>query len=121
MAEVELLDAIAILSVSDVPRSLAFYRDSLGFDTDFALDGFPYAGVRRGRMALHLDGSAHEFAHRPGHCRFHIRGVNELYGELEPRGVVKADEQLADMPHGLRQFSILDPDGNRITFAEPLA
>ena len=120
MSPVELLDAIAVLSVADVPSSLAFYRDRLGFETDFAMDAYPYAGVRRGRMALHLDGAAHEFAHRPGNCRFHIRGVDELYAELEPRGVVKPDELLATMPHGLRQFSILDPDGNRITFAEPV-
>jgi catechol 2,3-dioxygenase-like lactoylglutathione lyase family enzyme len=65
MADIELLDAIAVLSESDVPSSLAFYRDKLGFDTDFAMAGYPYAGVRRGRMALHLDGATHEFAHRP--------------------------------------------------------
>ena len=126
MSPVELLYAIAVLTVSDLKRSLDFYRDQLGFDTDFQMDGYPgnpsgYAGVSRGAMALHLDGGTHEFAHRPGHCRFHIRGVDELYAELEPRGVVKSDERLATMPHGLRQFSVLDLDGNRITFAEPLA
>jgi hypothetical protein len=46
--------------------------------------------------------------------------VDGLYEELLPRGVVKPDEQLATMSHGLRQFSVLDPDGNRITFAEPV-
>jgi len=119
--EVQLLAAIPVLSVTDVPRSLAFYRDQLGFATEFDMgDVVPYAGVRRGEMALHLDGGTHEFAHIPGNCRFHLRGVDGLYEELAPRGVVKPDEQLATMPHGLRQFSVLDPDGNRITFAEPV-
>jgi hypothetical protein len=108
-----------------VSESLAFYRDRLGFETDFALDDSAYAGgyagVRRGPMSLHLDGGSHEFARKPTCCRFHIRGVDGLFEELEPRGVVKPDERLATMPHGLRQFSVLDLDGNRITFAEPIA
>lgn len=120
MADIELIEAVAVLSVSDVLRSLAFYRDRLGFDVDFEMSGYPYAGVRRGAMALHLDGGEHDFSARPTCCRFHIRGVDALYAELEPRGVVKPDERLATMPHGLRQFSVLDPDGNRITYAEPV-
>ena len=71
-------------------------------------------------MVVHLDGGSHEFSSKHTCCRFHIRGVDDLYAELEPTGVVKPDERLATMPHGLRQFSILDPDGNRITFAEPV-
>ncbi|MFN8639445.1 MAG: VOC family protein [Dehalococcoidia bacterium] len=116
----ELLDTVPIFTVSNLERALAFYGSTLGFETEFSMDGFPYAGVRRGPLALHLDGGSHEFAQIPTHCRFHIRGVDDLYAELHPRGVVKPGEELATMPHGLRQFSILDPDGNRITFAEPV-
>ena len=115
---VELIDAVSVLSVTDIARSLAFYRDRLGFAAEFEMG--VYAGVRRGDMALHLDAGAHDFSARPTCCRFHIRGVDDLYAELEPRGVVKPDERLATMPHGMRQFSVLDPDGNRITFAEPV-
>lgn len=110
-----------MFSVSDVAESLAFYRDWLGFSVDFQMNEFPYAGVSREGMTLHLDGGKHEFAQMPTCCRFHIRGVDELFAEYDPRGVVKPDERLATLPHGLRQFSILDRDGNRITFAEPVA
>ena len=117
MVELELISAVPVLNVSDVPQSLAFYSERLGFETEFEMTG--YAGVRRGEMVLHLDGK-HQFANGPTCCRFHIRGVDGLFAELDPRGVVKDDERLATMPHGLRQFSILDLDGNRITFAEPV-
>ncbi len=121
MTDIQLISSVPVLTVTDLPRSLAFYRDQLGFETEFDMgNAFPYAGVRRGEMVLHLDGGAHEFAHLPGQCRFHLRGVDGLYEELNPRGVVKADEQLTTMPHGLRQFSVLDLDRNRITFAEPV-
>lgn len=121
MASLELIDTVPVLNVSDVPASLAFYRDKLGFTTEFDMSGmFPYAGVRRGSMALHLDGGSHEFSARPTQCRFHIRGVDALFSELDAQGVVKPDERLATLPHGHRQFSVLDGDGNRITFAEPI-
>lgn len=121
MVPIELIDTVPVLCVSDVPASLAFYRDRLGFTTEFDMSGtYPYAGVRRGPLTLHLDGGSHEFAARPTHCRFHIRGVDALFSELDAQGVVKADERLTTQPHGLRQFSVLDADGNRITFAEPV-
>jgi catechol 2,3-dioxygenase-like lactoylglutathione lyase family enzyme len=120
MVDVELLITVPVLHVSSVPESVAFYRDQLGFATEFEMPGGTYAGVRRGDMVLHLDGGAHEFANGPTCCRFHIRGVDALFAEFEPRGIVKEDEPLRTMPHGLRQFSVLDRDRNRITFAEPV-
>jgi catechol 2,3-dioxygenase-like lactoylglutathione lyase family enzyme len=120
MAEVELLTTVPVFSVSNVQESVAFYRDRLGFSVEFEMTEFPYAGVSRGGMTLHLDAGTHEFSSVPTCCRFHIRGVDGLFEELDPLGVVKPDERLETMPHGLRQFSILDPDGNRITFAEPV-
>jgi catechol 2,3-dioxygenase-like lactoylglutathione lyase family enzyme len=116
---VELIAAVPVLNVADLPRSLAFYRDQLGFAQEFVFGA--YAGVARGGMVLHLDAGDHAFSARPTCCRFHLRGVDELYAEVEPRGAVKPDERLETRPHGMRQFSVLDPDGNRVTFAEPPA
>jgi catechol 2,3-dioxygenase-like lactoylglutathione lyase family enzyme len=92
MTSIELIDTVPVLSVSDVTASLTFYRERLGFATEFDMSGtYPYAGVRRGPLTLHLDGGSHEFAARTTHCRFHIRGV-------DAQGVVKADERLTRHP-----------------------
>ena len=117
MSEIELIASIPVLSVSDVSKSVAFYRDRLGFEPTFEFG--PYAGVQRGPIEIHLDGGQHEFSARPSSCRFHLRSVDELYAELDEQGAVKPDERLETAPHGMRQFSVLDRDGNRITFAEP--
>jgi catechol 2,3-dioxygenase-like lactoylglutathione lyase family enzyme len=109
---------IPVLNVTDIGRSLAFYRDRLGFVEDFSMG--MYAGVSRDGMTLHLDSGEHEFSARPTCCGFHIKGVDEFYAQIEPRGVIKPDERLEDRSHHMRQFSVLDPDGNRITFAQPI-
>jgi hypothetical protein len=46
------------------------------------------------------------------------RGRVTLRGD-EKQDIVKPDEHLASAH--MKQFSVLDLDGNRITFAEPLA
>ena len=117
MADIELIATVPVLCVSDVAKSVAFYRDRLGFSPLFNMG--QYAGLKRGPMELHLDGGTHTYAQRPTCCRFHIRGVEPLYAEMKKQDVIKPDEHLASTH--MKQFSVLDLDGNRITFAEPLA
>jgi hypothetical protein len=49
-----------VFVVRDILNSVAYYRDVLGFDTEF-LYGEPtfYAGVERGNVLIHLQ-AAHE-------------------------------------------------------------
>jgi catechol 2,3-dioxygenase-like lactoylglutathione lyase family enzyme len=115
---IELRSAIPVLPVRDVPQAVAFYRDKLGFSPVFQMDG--YAIVIRAAIEFHLDGFA-EWPRPSTTCRVNLTGVDELYAEIEPKGIVHPDEPLLTHPHGMRQFSILDPWGNRVTFAERVA
>ena len=48
-------DSTPILVVRDVEKSVAYYRDALGFSVDFSFGEPPsYAGVYRGAVLLHL-------------------------------------------------------------------
>ena len=51
-------------------------------------------------------------------CRVQVIGVDELHGELQPLNITHPNAQLADKPWGTREFGILDPDNNLITFFE---
>ena len=116
MSSVRLEAAIPVLPVRDVPKAVAFYRDRLGFERRFEYG--PYAGVGRGPIEIHLDGSAPVAA--PVTCRISVVGVDALYAELSKQGVIHPQEPLETKPFGMRQFSALDADGNRITFAQPV-
>jgi catechol 2,3-dioxygenase-like lactoylglutathione lyase family enzyme len=117
MTKIDWVRALPVLPVTDVKTATAFYRDNLGFEVRF--DMGDYAGVGRGSIEIHLDGSASRPA--PGiSCRIDVRGIDALYAEIEPKGVVKPDEKLETKPWGMRQFSVLDAAGNRLTFTEPV-
>src|SRR5262245_33881705 len=116
MADVEFTNAIPVLPTRDVPAAIAFYRENLGFDLMFEMDR--YAIVTRGAAEFHLNGYAEWPAGRPETlARINLRGVDALYAAVD-QSIVHPEEKLATQPHGMRQFGIVDPSGNRITFAE---
>src|SRR5262245_886030 len=109
----EILGTVPVVPVTDVQQAIAFYRDNLGFA--LAFEQGEYAGIDRGAAHLHLDGVLDAAAGQVT-VRLAVRGVDALYAEIEPRGVVNPAEPLNTKPWGARQFSVLDCCGNRITF-----
>ena len=118
------------LVVSDVARSLAFYRDVLGFTAVSTVpDASPYvfAIVKSGGVEIFLNapGPALEeypaFKGRPlgGTLTLFIEveDIRASYAELEHR--VQVVMPLEKKWYGVTEFAFLDPDGYIITFAQP--
>jgi len=118
------------LIVADVSRSIAFYRDVLGFKLAQTVpdsEPFVFAIVTSQSVEIFLNapGPAQEeypaFKNRP------IGGTLTLFMEVE--NVRASYEELKDrvqvvMPletkwYGVTEFAFLDPDGYVITFAQP--
>ena len=117
---ISLRDAATLFVVEDVLRSVEHYRDVLGFRVEFTY-GEPtfYAGVERDNVAIHLQASR-ETKRQPGHGAINVfvTGVDALYQELKARGA-RTTEEPADRPYGMRDFDIVDLDGNQLCFGEP--
>lgn len=99
--------------VSNMERSLEFYRDVLGFHPTVTNEHWTLLNVPGGTtMALHAGGAEKE----PGNANsipvFSIESVKKAKGELEGKGVrVLGDPR--EVPGGLT-LDITDPDGNMI-------
>lgn len=117
------------LVVSDVERSIAFYRDLLGFSLAITVpDRTPYvfASVRSGPVEIYLNAPGPAYAEYPAFEGRSIGGTFTLFLDVEDIARVHAD--LRDrvtmvMPlekkwYGVTEFAIVDPDGYVITFAE---
>jgi len=111
--------AAAVFPVSDVGKSVAHYRDALGFDVEFTYgEPLAYAGVERGGAAIHLQ-AAGDTTRRPGQAAIYVfvSGVDALYEQLRARGArILAEPKTYD--YGMRDFAIIDLDGNQLTFGE---
>jgi catechol 2,3-dioxygenase-like lactoylglutathione lyase family enzyme len=109
--------AATVFTVSDMAKSVEHYCTALGFAVTFQY-GNPifYTCLCRDEVALHLL-SAQESKRLPGNgavCVF-VHDVDSLHAELTARGakVVKPPQ---DYDYGMRDFDVLDPDGNQLTF-----
>ena len=106
-----------VFVVKDVLRSVEYFRDVLGFHTEFTW-GEPvcYAGVERGNVLIHLQ-AASDTKRQPGHgaVNVFVTNVDALYEELKSRGARTLNEP-KDYPYGMRDFDLEDLDGNRLCF-----
>lgn len=118
------------LIVSDIDRSLAFYRDELGFSVVTTVPEQPpfvFAMLQAGGVELFLNDAKlalkehPEWAGRPmvafGHSLFiETDGIDELYARLS--GQAPTWMPIVTQWYGLREFGVADPDGYLITFAQ---
>ncbi|MGY3474363.1 bleomycin resistance protein [Bradyrhizobium ottawaense] len=106
-----------VFVVSDIAASLAYYRDVLGFEVTFEY-GAPlsYACLCRKVVALHLLAAARtkRLPGQGGLCIF-VHDVDQLYAELSGRGA-RPINQPEDRDYGMRDFDMVDADGNQLTF-----
>jgi len=109
--------------VDDLERSVAFYRDRLGFEADFVYDDF-YASVSRDGVPIHLKHADKLEAERTlrkaeEHLDAYVsvEDVRGLHTELEQRGT-RISKPLEERPWGERDFYVEDPDGYILCFSE---
>ena len=130
-------DVTPNLVVSSVERSLAFYRDVLGFSLVTTVPEaapFAFAWMRRDGVSVFLNSveavrADHaELGARPigGTATIYIMveadsiasGIDELFASIGSRA--RAFMPLTNQFYGIREFGIEDPDGYTIFFAQQL-
>jgi glyoxylase I family protein len=123
----------ALLEVFDMPRSIAFYRDTLGFEvvaTSSGGDDYTWALLRLGDAELMLN-TAYDDGQRPptpdpariaGHADtglfFACADLDAAYAHLRDRGIAVGEPVARD--YGMRQLWVTDPDGFRLCFQWPV-
>jgi catechol 2,3-dioxygenase-like lactoylglutathione lyase family enzyme len=114
--------AIPILPSRSLPASLAFYA-RLGFEGEII--GGQYAILTRGSVELHF------FAHpdlvpAESHagCYVRVQNVDAIYLGLAtarlPRHGIPRMDVLEDKPWGMREFAVIDEDGNLLRIGQEI-
>ena len=123
-------DVTPNLVVSDLDRSLAFYRDVLGFGLVTTVPEqapFVFAWVQRDAVSVFLNSetSAKMKAVAGTNMLFitlnapdRASGIDGLFETIKDRAPVIMP--LTDQFYGMREFTIKDPDGHIVIFAQPI-
>jgi catechol 2,3-dioxygenase-like lactoylglutathione lyase family enzyme len=107
-----------MLAVADIAAGVAFYG-RLGFAEQYRDDDT--AVLVRDAVTLHLWRCADRVIADNTACRMQVAGIDALYAECRAAGAVHPNGPLRLQPWGLREFTVLDPQGGAITFFEPRA
>ncbi len=100
-------------------RIKAFYVDGLGFAIDWEHQFAPrmptFAQVTLDGRSLFL--SEHAGDCQPGGAAYIVLDdIDAFYTTIKARGT-PVDDPPQDAPWGVREMSLIDPDGNRLRFA----
>jgi len=117
------------LIVSNVERSIAFYRDVLGFDPGMTVPDaapFVFASVQSGPVEIFFNAPEPAVAEYPAFKDRPIGGTLTLYIEVTDiqqvydalDGRVTVAMPFEKKWYGVTEFAIEDPDGYLITFAQ---
>lgn len=102
------------LSVSDVARAVEFYTSKLGFQRAFVAGNPPtFAGMNLDQVQIFLERGTP--APSGNAVYFVVGDADELHAFHRANGVAIV-EPPADRPYGLRDYSIKDQDGYRLSF-----
>lgn len=102
------------LPCADVPAGVTHYRDVLGFDVNYQQEDLGVMDRDDVRLLLIARTAQHGGI---GSAYFYVRDVDALHAELVRSGADVQGEPVSQ-PWGLREFRVLDPDRNRLTFAQ---
>jgi catechol 2,3-dioxygenase-like lactoylglutathione lyase family enzyme len=118
-----------LLEVFDLPASIAFYRDVLGFELISGDDTW-WCMLKSGEVRLMLN-TAYEKDQRPavpdgarvrGHgdaeLYFDTPDADEVYAQIRSKGWPATEPK--DMHYGFRQVNTKDPDGFLLCFISPV-
>ena len=111
--------AIPVLPSLEMSRTIAFYEKKLGFQVVFQ-DGGTYAILRKDHILLHFWLCDLPIVVENSGCYIRVSRIEVLYEEYRARNIIHPNAKLETKPWGMKQFAILDEDGNLITFGEPL-
>lgn len=102
------------LPCDDVPAAVRHYRDALGFGVNYEQEDLGVLDRDEVRVLLIARTPQHGGI---GSAYFYVRDVDALYAELVGSSADVQGEPVSQ-PWGLREFRVLDPDRNRLTFAQ---
>jgi hypothetical protein len=113
----EFVTAVPVLASLDIERSAEFFAAMLGFEKVHVAQGV-YGIVASGSVQIHFWACADRHIAEATSCRVQVRPIEPLYRLCESHAIVHPNASLGTKPWGAKEFAILDPDGNLVTFYE---
>ncbi len=110
------------LGVTDLDRSIAWYRETLGFTLLYRLEAIAWCELATAVARVNIGLGQVEQAHGKGGATltFGVADIEAAKASLDAAGV-KQDGPIQDIPGMVRLLTFFDPDGNALMFYQDLS
>jgi hypothetical protein len=116
--DITFVAAVPVLASLDIQRSVEFFASKLDFTICYLSQG-AYGIVSRGNVHIHFWACSDRGIAEATGCRLSVLNIESLYAHCSSQEIVHPNAPLKTTPWGNREFAILDPDGNLVTFFQP--
>lgn len=113
----ELKIAVPVLLARDINQTAEFYIQKVGFVVS---NKYPnYLIIKRDETWLHFS-LAQDLDPKTNDCStyIYVSNIEALYQELKAQGILHPNGNFQEKDYGMKDFAILDPNGNLLTFGE---
>ena len=111
------VSATPVLASLDIERSVEFFAAKLGFSKVHIVQN-EYGIVANGPVQIHFWACSDPSIAEATGCRVRVEGIESLHTLCRNHAIVHPNAPLENKPWGTKEFAILDPDGNLVTFYE---
>ena len=116
-ASTEYLSAVPVLASLNIERSAEFFAMKLGLINIHVAQG-ANGVVANGPVQTHFWACTDRSIAEATSCRVQVRAIEHLYHQCEGHSIIHPKALLETKAWGTKEFAVLDPDGNLITFYE---
>ncbi|MDF3820732.1 VOC family protein [Leptospira sp. 96542] len=102
----------------DLQKSKIFYEEKLGFKTLKQYDDIFL--LEKDGFELHLWLCDDPTIPQNSSVYFHVENIDSMYADYNQKGIVHKNAHLMDKPWGMREFCVLDLDGNLLKFGQKI-
>lgn len=113
-----LLKAVPVLPALNIQDTVNFYEDKLGFAIRHQED--EYGIIARDDVEIHFWKCSDKHIAENSSCRLTVEGLDEVYEQAQQAGIVHPNAAIETKPWGMREFAIVDLNGNLVWFLEPI-
>lgn len=108
------VSATPVLASLDIEQSVRFYS-KLGFTPVHVMQS-EYGIIEADTVQIHFWACKDRRIAEATSCRVQVQGIDALYEKCTRLSIVHPNAPLSSRPWGSKEFGILDPDGNLVTF-----
>ncbi len=115
---VKLLKATPVLPALNIKETVYFYEQKLGFVVRHQED--EYGIIVRDDVEIHFWKCADKKIPENSSCRVTVEGEDVIYRQAKQEAIVHSNAEIETKPWGMREFAIIDLNGNLVWFLEPV-